>query len=437
MYFRWVLYKHNLMRISFSKRHLLLVLLLILMGMLAYQIQSTTDQSSFVSEAIQAVRNRLQGDPFQSDAILEPPFQSLTYGIQAFLWWDSGDAGTQLDWVEKLLGFTHVKHTFAWRDLEVRPGEWDFSQSDRIVAEVERRDLKLIARLGQVPDWALDGEVTSENSVRTDAPPTDLDVWANYCAMVADRYRGRIAAYQIWNEPNLSREWGDNPPDAAAYVEVLKACSDAIRTVDPDAILISAGLAPTGHYNDLAHRDDIYLDAMYRAGFQQYVDVVGVHAPGFSPPSYGPDDAERDGQGRWASFRRIEDLRKIMIQYDDAARQMAILEMGWTTDTVNPDYSWFAVTEEEQAQYIVEAYQYAAENWRPWVGLISLIYLGDPRWTAESEEWWWAITTSSVDLRPAFFAIVSMDRYCDDMIIHGWPPGTPEEIYLEQRISCP
>ncbi len=379
---------------------------------------------------------RPEPDPFAGDAVVDPPFTPLTYSIQTFLWWDEGYAGTQLDWVTWLLGFSHVKQTFAWEDLEPRPGDWDFTQADRIVEEIEQRDLELIVRLGKVPAWAAAGDV-QPGDIKHDAPPADIDQWATHCGTLAERYAGRVDAYQIWNEPNLSREWGEQPPDAAAYVELLAACSAAIRAADPDAILISAGLAPTGTHDASATPDDVYLDAMYREGFQQYIDVVGVHAPGFAPPRYGPDDAERDGQGRWATFRRVEDLRKIMLLYDDAARQMAILEFGWTTDTQDPAYAWFAVSEEQQGDYIVEAYQYAAENWRPWVGLMSLIYLHDPDWTSDDEEWWWSLSTPDGYLRPAFFDIVSMDRYCGDTIVSGWPYGTPEEVYREQRITCP
>jgi hypothetical protein len=378
-----------------------------------------------------------QPDPFAGAAVLNTPFTSLTYSVQTFLWWDDGVVGTQLDWVENLLGFTHVKHTFAWRDMEPARGEWDFSQSDRILDELEARNIQLIARLGQVPEWAATGEIISENSESHDTPPSDMDAWAHYCRTVAERYQGRIAAYQIWNEPNLAREWGGQIPDAAAYVEVLRVCSEAIRAVDSEVILISAGLSPTGNFDVTAQRDDIYLDAMYQAGFQQYIDVVGVHAPGYAPPTYGPDDAERDGIGRWASFRRIEDLRKIMLQYDDAARQMAIMEFGWTTDRVNSDYAWFAVTEDQQAEYIVEAYGYAAEHWRPWVGLMSLIYLHSPQWTQADEEWWWSLTTPDGDVRPAFYGIAGMTRYCGAIIVQGWPEGVQEEVYREQSIACP
>jgi len=87
--------------------------------------------------------------------------------------------------------------------------------------------------------------------------------------------------------------WTDDP-------RIVEATSEAIREADPDAILISAGLAPTGQHNELAHRDDMYLQAMYNVGFEQYIDVVGVHAPGFSIPAYGPDDAEKDHRTEFA-----------------------------------------------------------------------------------------------------------------------------------------
>ncbi len=378
---------------------------------------------------------RDDADPFAAEAVTDPPFTPLTYGIQAFLWWDGGEVGFHLDWT-RMMGFSHVKQTFAWHDLEPRPGEWDFSQADRILRETDARGLRVVARLGGVPAWAHDLGADHDH---TDVPPSALDGWAGYCGTLADRYAGRIHAYQVWNEPNLSREWGGAEPDAAAYVELLAACHDAIKAADPAAIVISAGLAPTGDHNARAHRDDLYLQAMYDAGFQRYADVVGVHAPGFDAPQVGPDDAEAMGRQRWMSFRRVEDLRQIMVSNGDAAHQMAILEVGWTTDEQNPEYAWFAVTQDEQAQYLREAYAYAAAHWRPWVGLMSAIYLAKPTWTPDDEEWWWAITEPRLDegyiaLRPALDALLRMPKLCGDVTVPALAPD--EVIPLEPRNPC-
>ena len=382
-------------------------------------------------------------DEFAGSAITHRAFPSLTYSIQGFFWWDTGQTGVQMDWV-RMMSFSHIKQTFAWRDLEADKGVWDFSQSDRILDEAERRSLRTIARLGQTPDWfsGRDGQtdaqlLASEDDDIPPLSPAELDEWAHYCATIATRYKGRIAAYQIWNEPNLSREWGGKKPDAAGYTRLLAACSTAIREVDPEAILISAGLSPTGNNNDEVTPDDVYLDAMYREGFQQYIDVVGVHAPGFSAPEVGPDDLERAGSHRFMAFRRPEDLRKIMIRYGDAGRQIAILEMGWTTDPQNPDYSWFAVSEERQAEYLVRAFDYIHEHWSPWVGLVSVIYLPKPSWTPEDdEEYWWAISLPNMHARPAFAALVAMPKWCDDFYIPARIDNSEEGIFATLD-TCP
>jgi hypothetical protein len=173
---------------------------------------------------------------------------------------------------------------------------------------------------------------------------------------------------------------------------------------------------------------------MYDAGFSQYVDVVGMHAPGFSAPETDPADGV--GGHRFFTFRHVEDLRRLMIANGDAAKQVALLEVGWTTDTQNPAYAWFAVSEAEQARSLVAAYAYAAENWRPWVGLMSAIYIADPVWTEANEEWWWAITTPSGYTRQAYIDLANMAKYCGERVIPARDPGSPEALGLVPVHPC-
>ena len=84
--------------------------------------------------------------------------------------------------------------------------------------------------------------------------------------------------------------------------------------------------------------------------------------------------------------------------------------MGWTLDTQNPHYSWFAVDEQTQADYLVRAYQYAAENWQPWIGLMSTIYIADYEWTEENEQWWWSIVLPDGTKRKAYSALSEMEK---------------------------
>ncbi|NDJ51573.1 MAG: hypothetical protein GYB68_00645 [Chloroflexi bacterium] len=334
---------------------------------------------------------------------------SPTPAIHVALWWDEQIAQRDLDLVEEL-GFGWVKQKFAWRDIAtVERGQYDWWRTDRIVEDVEERGLSLIVRLDRQPFWsqANGGWPPLEN-----APPADLQDFGDFCHAVAERYQGRIQAYQVWNEPNLAREWGEQPPNAAEYVDLLATCYEGIKSADPAAWVISAPLAPTGTGLPIAIPDDEYLIAMYEAGAADYFDMLGVNAPGYAAsPQTSPGEAAANpafGGQAWATFRHVETIRSIMVQQGDGHKQIAILEMGWTTDPVNDEYRWFAVSEQEQADYLAGAYWWARLNWQPWIGLMTTIYIPDPSWTPADEEYWWGVTFPSFPIthrRPAFYTL--------------------------------
>ncbi|UCG25076.1 MAG: hypothetical protein JSW55_03520 [Chloroflexota bacterium] len=338
-------------------------------------------------------------------------FASPEYGVQTFMWWRLDLAERDLALTQDL-GFGWVKQSFAWRDIEtIEKGKYDWYRSDVIVNLADEAGLKLLVRIDRQPFWSQEEDWPPLEN----APPADLQDFADFCGALAERYAGRIAAYQVWNEPNLSREWGDELPDPAEYTELLRVCYEKIKAVDPEAIVVSAGLAPTGTGLPLAIPDDEFLQGMYDAGAADYFDALGLNAPGYkAPPETPPEEGESNpeyGGGRWFVFRHVEDMRQVMVDNGDADKQAVVLELGWTTDTVNPDYAWHAVTEAEQADYLVGAYQFAAENWQPWIGPMFTIYLADHAWTPEdNEQWWWSITLPDGTPRPAFHALREMDK---------------------------
>ena len=346
----------------------------------------------------------------QAETVVDSYFASPEYGVQTFLWWRPDIAERDLALVNEM-EFGWVKQHFAWRDIEtLEKGSYDWWRPDIIVGLAEDAGLKLLIRLDRQPFWTQpEGMPPQENR-----PPENLADFGDFCGAVASRYKGRIAAYQVWNEPNLRREWGEQPPDPAGYTTLLQVCYEAIKAADPDAIVISAGLAPTGNHLPDALPAPEFLQGMYDAGAADYFDVLGVNAPGYkAPPELSPDEAETSqeyGAGRWFAFRHVEDQRRIMVNSGDGAKQVAILEMGWTLDQVNPTYAWHAVSEEEQADYLVRAYQYAREHWAPWIGLMTTIYIADYDWTTADEQWWWAIILPDGSPRLAFRALSEMEK---------------------------
>jgi len=341
-----------------------------------------------------------------------PRLPSPSYAVQAFLWWEPEIARRDVALVKEL-GFDWVKQAFAWRDIEdIKKGAYNWYFPDLIVDEAEAAGLKLLARVDRQPFWSQGPGA----DLYLNGPPKDLGDFRDFCHVLADRYRGRIQAYQVWNEPNLSREWGDREPNAAEYVALLEACYTGIKQADPEAIVISAGLAPTGIDLPVAIPDDRFLQEMYAAGAAPFFDVLGLNAPGYkAPPETDPEEAADPDLGwgghRTFAFRHVEDMRAIMVANGDEGKQVAILEMGWTTDP-RPDssYHWHAVTEEEQADYLVRAYDYARHNW-PWVGLMTTVYIAKYDWTEENEQYWWAITYPDYPetrVRPAYEALRAM-----------------------------
>lgn len=342
-------------------------------------------------------------------------FPSPTYAIHLSQWWHLDALERDLTRAQEM-GFTWVKQKFAWRDIEPAiKGNYDWFRPDEIVSRVNRAGLNLIARLDVNPAWTLE-EVPRELWAGNQ-PPVNYQDFGDFCYAMAERYRGRIQAYQVWNEPNLSREWGNRTPSPREYTELLRVCYLGIKTADPAAIVISAGLAPTGTQPPLAMPDVEFLQGMYDWGAAAYFDVLGFNAPGYkAPPETDPavaaDPNAGYGGNRWNAFRHVEDIRAIMVANGDEAKQIAILEMGWMREqTYFPDYQWHGVTEQQQADYLVGAYEYAREHWQPWIGLMTTIYIADADWQPETnEQYWWSVILPDGTPTLAFEALKAMPK---------------------------
>ncbi len=345
---------------------------------------------------------------------------SPEYGAQAFLWWRPETADRDLGMMREA-GLTWVKQQFAWRDIEgAKKGAFNWENADRAVQLANKFGIDILARVDNAPDWAAPG--CFNPAKKQMGPAKNMQDWLDFLHTFVTRYKGKIRAYEIWNEPNLAREWCGRPPNRAEYVAVLKASYAKIKSIDPNAIVVSAGLTPTSASNSEAMPDVTFVSKMYDAmqnNSTGYFDALGVHAPGYkAPPEMSPDEvvknpAYNNGEpvtGRVYCFRHVEDIRKVMEQRGDKNKQIVILEFGWTMDPIHKEYSWFAVDESTHGQYIVRAFQYAKQNWAPWIGAMFVIYMANPDWTEQTEEYWWAITKPDGTPRGAYVRIKAMPK---------------------------
>jgi hypothetical protein len=274
------------------------------------------------------------------------------------------------------MGFGWMKGFLAWERMEPRPGDYDWTDLSKAIITARENNLRLLLRIDRAPAWA-----RPHNPAPTAPPdPAFLEAWGDFLGALASTARGRVDAYEIWNEPNLAWQWGDQAPDPAYYVEMLRVAYQEIKAADPRALVVSAGLAPTGGDGGLTAMDNLaYLREMYALGAGPYFDVLGSHPYGFGgPPQADPWET--------ASFRGVEREYQVMLEHGDGDKQVWATELGWMLDPAavgRPECrerpAWrglleHLVSEEAQANYLVGAYQYAYENW-PWMGVMFVFNL--------------------------------------------------------------
>ena len=103
------------------------------------------------------------------------------------------------------------------------PGVYNFNESDRVVSASNQAHIKIIARIDFQPWW------TRSDQTYANARPDNLQWYADFVSVFAERYKagspyGHVDAIEVWNEPNLKREWGGtiSQQSAADYVRMLQ-----------------------------------------------------------------------------------------------------------------------------------------------------------------------------------------------------------------------
>ncbi len=276
-------------------------------------------------------------------------------------------------------GLGWAKQQFSWAEIEpLRKGEFvdpvsgqsSWIKFDQIVDLFRSRDLQVIARLDRAPGWA------RLPDTRPETPPTNLEDYGDFVYAFVDHFRGRVQYIQIWNEPNIYPEWGEQAVDPVAYTEMLRIAYQRAKEADANVHVLSAPLAITlgephpepGKWRSMPDLD--YLEAMYEAGAGEFFDILSANAFGFDLPPEDPPDPEV------LNFRRVELQREIMERNDDEDKAVWFNEYGWNAAPAHfspDDLIWERVTEEEQAEYILQGIELAARDW-PWAGVFNIWY---------------------------------------------------------------
>lgn len=362
-------------------------------------------------------------DPDLSATVEDPGIEAagFAYGIEVFF--EGQDAQALISQVNQL-DMEWVKVRVDWRLHEPEQGEFEFEPLDQIVTALDATDVNVMFTVTNSPNWAR----TSQDE---NGPPDDLNNYFNFVEELATRYEGRVDAYQIWDEPNLRRNWNcERRMCDTDYLFMLGETFALIRTLDDDAQIISAGLAPT-RFNDRINAvdDRLYLETLLSRGLDTVVDGIGVHPGGEA----NPPDAECCDQPPGVDTHYENDsfyfgdnlagYRDLVVRYGAAEIPLWVTKFGWGTgeDIANPPanpnqphYSINYTSLSEQAIYIPRAFDIGQEL--GYVGPMFLFNLNGCDIASAGglpELCYTSLVAPGEGTRPVFTAVQAIDKMSD------------------------
>ena len=171
--------------------------------------------------------------------------------------WFSDDMHEDMVRAMSEIGVKCMRITFGWRRAQPEPDRWDWSEADRLVDlhEAAGMETQMLIAFGGAP-WTKSPETmkqikaAGEMQAQWRYPPTE-EAWRNMVRTIAERYKGRIRLWEVWNEADLGFLRGTTEQ----YLDLLRWAHEELKSVDPDNVVISTGLAGLNLPNQ---KKDIY-----------------------------------------------------------------------------------------------------------------------------------------------------------------------------------
>ncbi|WP_395310575.1 Ig-like domain-containing protein [Mycobacterium sp. AMU20-3851] len=241
---------------------------------------------------------------------------TVAVNVQQMYFYSQADTDTALGLL-KAAGVGTIRILLPWAGAEPEDDTFDWSAVDRMVDSAAAHGIKVLATINTTPDWA-----ATPGQPQYKAAPADLVAFGDFVSAVATRYQGKVADYEIWNEPNYNGFWAPTP-DAAAYTALLKIAYTAIKAADPTATVIGGSVAAVAEVpGGPAVNPVTYLSQMYAAGAGGYFDALAFHPYMYSVPFSA-------GEGRaGVPFVQAQQLYAVMVDNGDGNKKIWATEYG-------------------------------------------------------------------------------------------------------------
>ena len=183
-----------------------------------------------------------------------------------------------------------IRDSVEWGSLQPERDVWNWERMDFLVNLYSALGIEHQALFAFTAKWAAPLEAQqSRNWLDWNRCAPDLDAWRTYVRTMAERYRGRIRYWEVWNEPDLS---GFNKMSLDEYVALQKATYEEVKKVAPESVVMTGGFATLsdhpGKKSPTFHRDYLNLakgsfdvHAYHEHGsFAQFAQLVdGIFVP--------------------------------------------------------------------------------------------------------------------------------------------------------------
>jgi Glycosyl hydrolase family 10 len=219
-----------------------------------------------------------------------------------------------------------VRVSVYWSTVEPQSSQWSWTEADGVVNAARANGQQVLYILSGAPAWAC--------GCTNGAKPPAIDLWKRYVGQVAAHMKGRVAAYEIWNEPDLSGSvsfgvgWDADVTVAPRYVDYLVEASRIIRAADPAARGVGPALSGGLNFRTYQILSQLETTQFADGNASSFVDVVSVHANAHD--DWTADDAAEKLWTNKLSFVQ---------QYNpkNAGKPIWVTEFGWSSDLIGED----------------------------------------------------------------------------------------------------
>jgi hypothetical protein len=222
-------------------------------------------------------------------------------------------------------GLRWVRFTIPWRQVNPERGVWRWEAVDALVAAHHGAEHRMLAILSTAPEWA----GSNANGTR---PPEDVALWQEFVGRTAQRYRGKIDAYEIWNEPDHREEgvgvgWAGPLFGHPAYADYLRDAALAIREHAPGTLVVAPAAGSDPRKETVRLFRSLEEHALPEGNASRFVDVVSVHANA------------RNDEGSDVVWRRLRQHLRTLAGRNPSnlGKPVWITELGWPSDAVGEE----------------------------------------------------------------------------------------------------